>query len=323
MISHSCEKVSWTPVTKKVWSSNLKKLVDYSFLHWNLSNNYNFEMSNNNIADQLWLVYLIMWFQRNNKWWWALFLWGYKASLVNLYVAMKRYYELKGVPVKWTHHNWNEAIAYADINPNEYWPRAKSPPKIVDLNVTVAKGRSHKMDSLALSPTRGQLRGRLNGSMTHMPVLPDALGLIIDTNRLTIAIPAKYLQEVLDLLNSTWHPNRCCFKVSEVQTLTGKLAHLAKGANWVFHLLSYLYSSIAYALSENKRLLTESSAEFQDIVLAIQTNVFITPCKNLARHTSFAMKCAAKLTHHASYQYNINKTMRYKIEFFRNKLKPD
>jgi hypothetical protein len=41
------------------------------------------------------------------------------------------------------------------------------------------------------------------------------LGLIINTNRLTVAIPAKYLQEVLDLLNSTWHPNRRCFKVSE------------------------------------------------------------------------------------------------------------
>ena len=33
------------------------------------------------------------------------------------------------------------------------------------------------------------------------------LGLIIDTNRLTIAIPAKYLQEGLNLLNSTLHPN--------------------------------------------------------------------------------------------------------------------
>jgi hypothetical protein len=33
------------------------------------------------------------------------------------------------------------------------------------------------------------------------------LGLINDTNRLTIAISAKYLQEVLDLLNSAWHPN--------------------------------------------------------------------------------------------------------------------
>jgi hypothetical protein len=32
------------------------------------------------------------------------------------------------------------------------------------------------------------------------------LGLIINTNRLTVAIPPKYLQEVLELLNSTWHP---------------------------------------------------------------------------------------------------------------------
>jgi hypothetical protein len=50
---------------------------------------------------------------------------------------------------------------------------------------------------------------------------------------------------------------------------------------------------------------------------------FVTPCKDLAQHTSFAMKCAAKLTHHASYQYKINKIMCYKIEFFCNKLKPD
>jgi hypothetical protein len=37
----------------------------------------------------------------------------------------------------------------------------------------------------------------------------------------------------------------------------------------------------------------------------------------------FAMKRAAKLTHHASYQYKINKTMCYKIKFFCEKLKPD
>ncbi len=34
------------------------------------------------------------------------------------------------------------------------------------------------------------------------------LGLIIDTNWLTVAIPLKYLKEVCDLLDSTWHPNR-------------------------------------------------------------------------------------------------------------------
>jgi hypothetical protein len=101
--------------------------------------------------------------------------------------------------------------------------------------------------------------------------------------------------------------------VSEAQKLTEKLSRLAKGANWVFHLLSHLYLSFAYALSENKRLLTESSAEFQDIVLAICTSAFVTLCKDLAWHTSFAMKRVAKLTHHASYQYSINKTMHYKI----------
>ena len=70
-----------------------------------------------------------------------------------------------------------------------------------------------------------------------------------------VPIPAKYHAKVLNLLYSTWHTHRCCFKVSEAQKLTGKLARLAKGANWVFRLLSHLYSSIAYALYKNKRLL--------------------------------------------------------------------
>jgi hypothetical protein len=149
------------------------------------------------------------------------------------------------------------------------------------------------------------------------------LGLIIDTNQLTAAIPIKYLTEVCALLDSTWHPNYCRIKVSEAQNLTGKLARLAEGANWVFHLLSHLYSSIAYTLAENKRLLMESLEEFRDIVLAIHTGAFFTSCKDLARHTSFAMKRTARLTHHSSYQYKINRTMRAEIDFFFNNLKPN
>ena len=148
------------------------------------------------------------------------------------------------------------------------------------------------------------------------------LGLIIDTNRLTVEITIKYLTEVHNLLDSTWHPNHCCFKVSEAQKLTGKLARLAEGANWVFHLLSHLYSSIAYVLAENKQLL-ESLQEFCNIVMAIRTGAFFTSCKDLARHMSFAMKQAARLTHHASYEYNINRTMCAKIDFFHDKLKPN
>jgi hypothetical protein len=32
--------------------------------------------------------------------------------------------------------------------------------------------------------------------------------------------------------------------VKEAQELTGKLGHLAEGANWVFHLLTHLYASL-------------------------------------------------------------------------------
>jgi hypothetical protein len=58
--------------------------------------------------------------------------------------------------------------------------------------------------------------------------------------------------------------------VSKAQKLTGKLGHLAQRATWIFHLLSHLYASIVYALSENKRLLLEPLIEFQDIVNSLK-----------------------------------------------------
>ncbi len=78
------------------------------------------------------------------------------------------------------------------------------------------------------------------------------LGLLIDTNTLTVGIPPNYIKEVLDLINSTWHLHCRRFTVGEAQRLTGNLGHLAEGAQWVFHLLTHLYASITYALAENK-----------------------------------------------------------------------
>ncbi len=58
--------------------------------------------------------------------------------------------------------------------------------------------------------------------------------------------------------------------MKEAQELTGKLGHLAKGANWVFHLLTHLYASIAYALSEIKSFLEDSSPEFQTLIKSLR-----------------------------------------------------
>jgi hypothetical protein len=48
--------------------------------------------------------------------------------------------------------------------------------------------------------------------------------------------------------------------------------------------------------------------EFHEMTLAIQSGKFFSPCKDLAQHTSVAMKWAMKMIHHASYKYNINTT---------------
>jgi hypothetical protein len=103
-----------------------------------------------------------MHFQRNNKWWWALFLWAYKVLMVNVYVSMKRYCELKGVRVPWSHHDWNKAIGYAHLD-LEYWPRWKEPFSKND-NITgfttkwantsdLPKKKALRVDSMSLSST--------------------------------------------------------------------------------------------------------------------------------------------------------------------------
>jgi hypothetical protein len=53
MISSRCESVTWTPIAKKLCSKSLQRKVDFTFLRWLMSNDYNFEMNDNDIADQL------------------------------------------------------------------------------------------------------------------------------------------------------------------------------------------------------------------------------------------------------------------------------
>jgi hypothetical protein len=110
--------------------------------------------------------------------------------------------------------------------------------------------------------------------------------------------------------------------VKVAQELTGKLGHLAEGANWVFHLLTHLYASIPYALSKNKRFLEDSSPEFQTLIKSLRLGYFFCNVKDQICHILFAIKRSAKLVHQSRCQYNITKSMRQEIEFFRKKLLP-
>jgi hypothetical protein len=88
-------------------------------------------------------------------------------------------------------------------------------------------------------------------------------------------------------------------------------------------MLTHLYASIAYALSESKKFLVESSPEFQTLIKSLRSGYFFCNVKDQIHHISFAIKRSTKLAHQSRCQYNISKSMRQELEFFRKKLLPN
>ncbi len=130
-------------------------------------------MNDNDIADQLRLVYHIMRFQQNEKWWWALFIWGFEVSLVNAFMLMRRYCELKGVPVCYNHHHFNEKVGLAYLDPNKYWPSKKSPQQLSPASANNNKSHwAKRFNTKALCPITGRLKIWLNNTAIHMPTVP-------------------------------------------------------------------------------------------------------------------------------------------------------
>jgi hypothetical protein len=212
--------------------------------------------------------------------------------------------------------------------------RAKLPARIyVDDALMLALSRGHMEQVLAaLIEAIFAIMGNPDTTVCQCPLAMDKwlelviapkqrmLGLIIDTKNLTVGIPPDYVAEVLNLISTTWHSHHRCFTIGEAQKLTEKLGHLAEGTHWVFHLLTHLFASIAYALAENKRLLVDTFSKFHNICLSLKTGTFPCSAKDQVKHINFAMKKAAHLVHHTKFKYNINKTMRQEIEFFCEKL---
>ena len=156
-----------------------------------------------------------------------------------------------------------------------------------------------------------------------------ALGLTLNTRRLVVGIPLAYRSEVLQLLEDVWPNNaarqRKRFKVSEANTLVGKLARLGEGAPWVFHYMSHMYKSLAAAIFQNTKLLAELSPRYQQLLkkLAKGRSYSWKERNEETKSFRYALKQAAKMVHQADFECNINSTMREEIEFFRESLQPN
>ncbi len=140
------------------------------------------------------------------------------------------------------------------------------------------------------------------------------LGLVVDTTKMTVGITPEYLQQVRDLL-SNWDSNKRFFKVGDMQKLVRKLARLGEGAPWIFKVMSHLYTSLAYALKNNKKLLKTCSQEFRDLIDQIERKRFFERKSDLQRNVNFAIKKAAKIVNKHRHLYLVNGTMRNELNF--------
>jgi hypothetical protein len=118
------------------------------------------------------------------------------------------------------------------------------------------------------------------------------LSLVVDTNKMTVGITDAYRQQVRKLL-SNWDSKKRMFKVHKMHKLVSKLAILGEGAPWIFNLMSHLYTSLAYVLKNNKKLLKNCSKEFRELINQIKQKQFFGKQTDLQCNVNSVMKRAA------------------------------
>ena len=66
------------------------------------------------------------------------------------------------------------------------------------------------------------------------------LGLVVDTNEMTVRMSDEYLSEVQSLITEKRNCKRKFFRINDMQKLVRKLARLGEAAPWVYKLMSHL-----------------------------------------------------------------------------------
>ena len=167
-----------------------QKLESVNFLRLNANDKYNADMGHVDVSDQLRNYYRMDHWLRNQKWWWALFLWGLGVSLVNSYVCYKSYHQEIGTDKKniLSQYEFRRSIALAWMKPDTYWngrdgskQRKKTAPsgpakhseRIMQHSAGQKRPRAPNLSDASLNSRVGKLKCRMNhGTVSHLPLPP-------------------------------------------------------------------------------------------------------------------------------------------------------
>ena len=137
------------------------------------------------------------------------------------------------------------------------------------------------------------------------------LGVVINTQTMTVRTPENYVQDTVSLMTTTWHAKRRSFTISEIEQLTGCLGHIAQTSPWLRFIMSEVYTSIRHCLKLSRDILVTHSAQFRRALkMAKQCATNATE----ERHKSFGTSQAAKMVHRNKKRFYINPTLRLELD---------
>lgn len=150
--------------------------------------------------------------------------------------------------------------------------------------------------------------------VAHLAVL---LGLVFDTRQLEVGITDEYREEVLQLMETTWHDDREAFTVAEIEQLIGKLGRIGQAFRPIYHLMPHLYSSAAYALRDNTSFLVNTSADFRRLLKTAKRRTSDEMTDADMREIRFAIGQMARRQHKCDEKYRMPITLKNELRMIR------
>lgn len=120
LMSNQCTGIRWIEKTRKVWNAELGKMDAVKYHRLEIIDNYNKRMGMVDLADQLRENYRIDYWMRKTKWWWAIAFWAIQLLMTNAWVLYKKYHELHGLKMEFSHYSFIEAVGKAWVEPAKY-----------------------------------------------------------------------------------------------------------------------------------------------------------------------------------------------------------
>ena len=98
------------------------------------------------------------------------------------------------------------------------------------------------------------------------------LGLVFNTLKLSVGMTKEYRQEVLLLMDMTWHPDHGACPAKEMEILFSKLGRIRQAYRPIYHLMPHMYAYVAYALRHNEYYLASTSRRFCKLIQTAKKN---------------------------------------------------